>query len=198
MTIRLILTAALIAVLFAMSKAQPAETGTLTDARDAKTYKTVKIARQTWMAENLNYQPPQGNSWCYKDSASYCGKYGRLYDWKTARTACPPGWHLPSRQEWDELTTAAGGVSTAGKKLKAKTGWGDGNGSDDYNFSALPGGYRYSGGAYYHAGSQGYWWTATEYGIHGAYSRDIHYNRDVVSEDNNYKIYAVSVRCAAD
>jgi len=193
-----IILAALLAIFVGASAAQSGETGTFTDGRDGKTYKTVKIGNQTWTAENLNYQPQQGNSWCYKDSLSYCGKYGRLYDWKTAKTVCPSGWHLPSRQEWDDFVATLGGFSVAGKKLKTKSGWVDGNGTDDYGFSALPGGYRYTSGTFHHAGNQGYWWTDTEYGLHGAYSKDIYYNRDIISENNNYKIYANSVRCVAD
>jgi len=55
---------------------------------------------------------------------------------------CPDGWHLPTRTEWNALFTEVGGKSTAGKILKSQTGW-DGNGTDEYGFSALPAGGRY-------------------------------------------------------
>jgi uncharacterized protein (TIGR02145 family) len=135
----------------------------LTDTRDNKTYKTVVIGTQTWMAENLNYNAT--GSRCYGDntggdSQNKCGTYGRLYDWSTARTVCPTGWHLPSKAEWEVMTNFIGGAGTEGKKLKATSGWGNnGNGTDDYGFSALPGGHGSWDGSF---DGDSYWWSASE------------------------------------
>jgi uncharacterized protein (TIGR02145 family) len=195
----LLLTAALIALSVGTAAAQK---GTVADGRDGRKYRTVKIGNQTWMAENLNYQTDSG-SWCYNNSADSCENYGRLYDWNTAKTVCPAGWKLPSRQEWNVLASAAGGGSKAGKKLKARSGWCDrGNGTDDYGFSALPGGRRYSGGrsgsGFSFVGYNGYLWTAEEENDSTAYYRDIYCN-DIkysnVLEDYDYKSNGLSVRC---
>ena len=148
----------------------------LADARDGKKYKTVKIGEQVWMAENLNYQA-DGSS-CYENSADSCNKYGRLYDWETAKKACPTGWKLPDTADWNRLITAAGGEETAGKKLKSKDGWNDycdsededartcfdGNGTDDYGFSAISGGVVIcnDGCGVYHVGGRGVWWSANK------------------------------------
>ncbi|MDR0517483.1 MAG: fibrobacter succinogenes major paralogous domain-containing protein [Fibromonadaceae bacterium] len=159
---------------------------TLTDKRDGKAYKTVKIGKQVWMAENLNYEV-DGNK-CYNDSISYCNKYGRLYNWATAMKACPKGWHLPSNAEWDALYRFADGTSgtdspyeseTAVRHLKAASGWyGDGNGEDTFGFSALPGGGGYSSGNFYDVGYYGNWWSASEIGSGYAYDRHIVYSND--------------------
>jgi len=66
------------------------EYGSLTDERDGKTYKTVKIYKKWWMAENLDYADSvktpslKGKSWCYANDLENCAKYGRLYTWAAA------------------------------------------------------------------------------------------------------------------
>jgi len=182
---------------------------TFTDSRDKKTYRTVVIGGKRWMVENLNYATASG-SWCYGNDNSNCGKYGRLYDWNTALTACPSGYHLPSRQEWDGLVTAAavGGYYWNAKRFKARSGWnsissgGDGNGIDEYGFSALPGGNRRTNGNFENIGVLGIWWTATENWSTGrddvAYNRRISNKSDYVVEYSNDKSNGYSVRCVGD
>jgi len=184
---------------------------TFTDSRDGKTYKKVTIETQTWMAENLNYDAT--GSVCYRNSSDSCAKYGRLYEWSTAmgnkpsssaspsrvQGVCPVGWHLPSDAEWTALTDAVGGASTAGTKLKSTSGWNNnGNGTDQYGFSALPGGYGSSDGYFSYAGYGGYWWSATEDDANLAWSRRMYYDSENVSRVNNGKTYLFSVRCAQD
>jgi uncharacterized protein (TIGR02145 family)/uncharacterized repeat protein (TIGR02543 family) len=210
--------------------------GTLSDTRDGKTYKTAKIGRKTWMAENLNYKTDDG-SWCYQNDAAYCDKYGRLYDWKTAKKACPTGWHLPTRAEWDSLAVTAGGWChnqpynndigitwyEAGKKLKSKTDWGQGvserggNGTDNFGFSAMPGGFRDGGSSgkserFGLAGSVGFWWSSAQRIIRGdgffkpvtqkdsssAYMREMDNILDVFGEHDRDKSHGYSVRCVMD
>jgi uncharacterized protein (TIGR02145 family) len=176
----------------------PVEYGEFTDSRDGKKYKAVKIGSQTWMAENVNVD--MGNSWCYEDNESNCAKYGRLYDWNTAMSVCPTGWHLSAKQEWDDLAAAAGGLSKAGKALKAKNGWSEnGNGTDGFGFSALPGGRRYPSGSFDNVGYHGYWWTATESnGSSGAYSQGMYYHFEYVGGVNSSADDGFSVRCVQD
>ena len=161
-------------------------------------FKTKKIGEQTWMAENLNCDV--GVSKCYADDPACCAKYGRLYDWSTALTACPSGWHLPSNAEWDALMTAVGGSGTAGTKLKATSGWNDdGNGTDDYEFSALPGGNGNSGGgSFSNVGYYGRWWSATEGLSDYAIIRYMDYSGSYVRTDYGGESYLFSVRCVQD
>jgi uncharacterized protein (TIGR02145 family) len=163
--------------------------------------KTVVIGGKRWMAENLNYQT-SNLSWCYDNSTYNCDKYGRLYDWNTAKTACPKGWHLPTLNEWTGLVTAAGGIKVAGKKLKAKSGWSNsGNGTDDFGFSALPGG-SYDQLGFAGVGLWGFWWTATAKGANEALAGGIVHNRDDTDMGGSGAygdlLSGFSVRCVSD
>ena len=182
--------------------------GELVDVRDGQMYKTVKIGEQVWMAENLNYEVD--SSFCYKDSAKYCAKYGQLYQWAAAVGACPEGWHLPDTTEWNILFTTVGGKSIAGKILKSWTGWAryrdspyhnsiDGNGSDFYGFFALPAGRRSSNGTSQYDSVEAYFWSSTEYkSDEQAYDMFLSYE----FEDARLKYLdereAFSVRCIQD
>jgi uncharacterized protein (TIGR02145 family) len=150
------------------------------------------------MAENLNYEMADGN-WCYDDNPANCATYGRLYTWDVAMSACPTGWHLPSRQEWDELVIAAGGTagySNYGAENLKDQSWDDGMNS--LGFSALPGGSRYADGRFYYLGSDGYWWAATENGSSGAYYRSMYTGNARVGEYDYFKSNGFSVRCLQD
>lgn len=165
-----------------------------TDMRDGQQYRTVKIGNLVWMGENLNFRAD--NSWCSEDDVLRCNQYGRLYDWNTARDACPNGWHLPSRIEWDDLVQATGGSTVAGRKLKSRTQW---NGMDDFGFSALPGGYRDDQSSITHVDETGFWWSATESESGTAYYRAMNStSANVVDRDTRHKGEGFSVRCVLD
>ena len=170
---------------------------TFKDSRDGKTYKTVKVGGKTWMAENLNFAAK--GSVCYANKDANCAKYGRLYNWATALKACSAGFHLPSDDEWTALENAVGGKDIAGTKLKSAAGWNEnGNGTNDFGFSALPGGYGYSDGLFNYAGNSGVWWSATEDNANYAWRRGMYYNYEGVDRNNNLKTVLFSVRCVAD
>ncbi len=175
----------------------PAKSGMFTDERDGKNYKTVKIDNQVWMAENLNYEA--SGSKCYENNSAFCAKYGRLYNWSTAKKVCPSGWHLPSRSEYEMLDMEVGGEDVAGKKLKSKSGWkNNGNGSDEFGFSALPGGSGYSDGSFSNVGDYGYWWSATDYNSNYANFMRMGYDRELAGCYGYTKDTFFSVRCVQD
>jgi len=183
--------------------------GTFIDERDGQTYRTVKMPDgKVWMAQNLNYKPESGGSFCYDEDESMGEKYGRLYNWKTANKVSPKGWHLPSREEWEELITVTDNAEDPwrlGLELKSKDGWNwdndndvSCNGTDDYGFSALPGG-CWNSVVFIDAGYGGNWWTA-EYG----FFRRMYYNYGFVEnlirscDGNVDDIVGFSVRCVKD
>jgi uncharacterized protein (TIGR02145 family) len=168
---------------------------------------------KTWMKRNLNIET--ANSWCYRDDTANCAKYGRLYTHEAAKSACQSlgnGWRLPNRADWDALAKAAGGKKhfdyetwhgwlDAGKYLKSVSGWVYccQNRTDEFGFSALPGGYRGTDGSFHEAGIYGDWWTAEEDVSGNAYYRYIYgTGDDVLYEHAHYKSNAFSARCVRD
>jgi uncharacterized protein (TIGR02145 family) len=193
------------------------ETGSFTDTRDGQVYEWVKIGDQVWMAENLNYdQDSYGNDWCYDNNSLNCDTYGRLYDWNAVmqgesssnsnpsgvQGVCPDGWHVPSVDEWTELENYVsndGHSGSVGTALKSTSGWNDnGNGTDDYGFSGLPGGYRDYNGNFDDVGGSGFWWSAADISASSAWSRFLLYFKEYFGWDNCSKDYGFSVRCLRD
>jgi uncharacterized protein (TIGR02145 family) len=137
---------------------------------DGNSYKTVKIGKYEWMAENLkvtryndgtyidnitdgNQWPTlTSGAWCYyNNDVTYNKNYGKLYNWYVLDTTtngnknvCPRGWHAAWEEEWQYVIDYLGGVYTAGGKLKEEgtTNWSSPNvgASNLSGFSALPGG----------------------------------------------------------
>ena len=193
--------------------ASAAWSGEMTDPRDGQSYRTVQIGTQTWMAENLNYAYLQADmsgdptSFCYENSADSCAKYGRLYTWEAALNACPEGWHLPSKAEFETLIASVGGEDVAGKALKSTNGWKDYtgrscNGTDAYGFSALPAGESHNSyGGFSYAGTNAYFWSAAEYNSFYAVGMVLYYtyySPDYAELGGNIKSYGLSVRCLRD
>ena len=187
---------------------------TFTDTRDGKVYRIVKIGGKTWFAENLNFAAE--GSRCYGEGGKVettqnlktlsntevqanCDKYGRLYNWETALKVCPAGFHLPTRDEWKTLADYAGGDSTAGKKLKSVDGWDkNGNGTNEYGFSALPSGVGFRDDSFANDGYYGYWWSATEFDAYYAIIKYMSYKVEYVNWSFYVKTLLFSVRCVAD
>ncbi len=166
--------------------------------------------------DKANWKGLMSGGVCFYDDQSANGKtYGALYNWHAVRAQklCPTGWHVPSDGEWDTLAIALGGTKIGathreeielldiGGKLKADTTlWQNPNtgATNETGFSALPGGYRTSGGAYDLKGSFGYWWSSSISNSYGSFCRFMNYNTSSFYKINLSKTYGFSVRCIKD
>ncbi len=200
----------------------PENYDTFVDSRDGKTYKTVTIGDQVWMAENLAYLPSVNNPnehptsepgiFVYgyygtdvneaKKTTNY-SKHGVLYSYSYAKKLCPSGWHLPSNEEWDKLISFLGSEDTSGGKLKAKGTeyWLSPNtdASDEVGFSALPSGrcsvgdgVDYDG---YRFASLGEFVSFYSTSVHG---HDLYFDEAIIRRTNPLGHDALSVRCIKD
>jgi uncharacterized protein (TIGR02145 family) len=145
-------------------------------------FKTIKIGKQIWMAENL--KTPVKGSWYYNEDPKN-SKYGRLYTWEAAKKACPAGFHLPTDTEWTELIIYLGGEDIAGKKLK------EGGAS---KFNAKLGGLS-DAHDYRLLGFYGTYWSSTAYDKEHAWYRYVTSSDNFVTRTYFRKDYGFCVRC---
>jgi len=193
--------------------------GEMTDPRDGIVYKTTTIGGQVWMAENLNYFDIEGapsaikNDWCYWDKPENCESAGRLYTWKVAQRVCPEGWRLPTNEDWTALLTAVGAdtlnpIAWKGANvLKSKSGWENaGSGTDDFGFTALPAGRKFSTrvqDGFTNHGCSAYMWSATEPDISAgadtlAFSLELNCSNENAIVNTMKKADGLSVRCVKE
>ncbi|MGB0171836.1 MAG: fibrobacter succinogenes major paralogous domain-containing protein, partial [Flavobacteriales bacterium] len=191
---------------------------------DGYTYSVVEIGDQCWFAENLRTttyadgsaipEVTDNEAWTdtitgarcdYYNNASNALTYGRLYNWYAVNNGsglCPSGWHVPTDGEWTALETylgANGHSGAEGTALKSTSGWnGGGNGTDNFGFSALPGGNRfYLYGNFVNAGNYGSWWSSSPNDGYAWYRSLIYANPDIVRYDVSPRP-GFSVRCLRD
>ncbi|MEI6089554.1 MAG: FISUMP domain-containing protein [bacterium] len=150
-------------------------------------------------------------AWCYyNNDPGMEAKYGKLYNWYAVhdpRGLAPQGWHISSDTDWRDLEFCLGGVTIAGAKLKSTGSIENGDGlwynpnteaTDEFGFSALPGGYRFAYGAFDNLGSSGYWWSSSEYDKANAWLRGMSYTTTSVTRSYSKKENGFSVRCIKD
>ena len=198
----------------------------VTIAPEGSGYSKIWMAENLNYANNSRTPSLNGRNWCYDGAKQNCEVGGRLYTWAAAidsvilatdvenpqecgdgktctlpakvQGICPTGWHLPSKSEWEGLFTAVGGQTNARLILKSKTGWnGNGNGTDDFGFSALPVGYI--GEGYFNLeGFFAGFWSSTEDDGDFAYMMHLYAGGEMAYLAGNYKNNAFSVRCLKD
>lgn len=161
------------------------EKGSFVDNRDGQVYSTIKIGNKVWMTENLNFNTSSG-CWCYDNNPNNCEIYGRLYDWEAAIDACPAGWHLPTKAEFEELLKHTNSVSNLLKGGKC-------------GFDVICSGWRYANGEFKSIDVIGDFWTGTEAGKTDAYYLYVNKSKATVwiASDCDKKV-ALSVRCVKD
>ena len=200
--------------------------GSVTDI-EGNVYKTIKIGNQEWMAENLRatkyrngnpilnitadtaWQSATYGAYCNYDNDTYPASiYGKLYNFYTVsdvRNICPLGWHIPTIAEWNELFTYVVNNSDDGyaSALMEENNWHWYKpsiiGTNDYGFTALPGGFRSNFGYFLDVRKASYWWASDH--IPNNYSCYVVYftidneqpQEEAASFNNGY-----SIRCVKD
>lgn len=163
---------------------------TFTDSRDGKTYKVKEINGTKWFVQNLNYEIEE-RSMCYDREDENCENFGRLYKFDAAQNACPEGSHLSTSDDWKMLEVYAGGANNAAEKLRS-------NGSDDYAFTVMFGGYANKNNISVILGEGAYFWTDADVGDGRGYARSLFSTDREVSSIPVDKEFSMSVRCVVN
>lgn len=167
------------------------ETGLAIDEETGDHYGTVKIGNQWWFAENL--KNPNNKS-CYRNNPVYCEVYGGMYAWSHAmagsttpgaRGLCPPGWHIPTVDEWQELIDYVGGPEVARSMLEEGA-------PTDFNMT-YAGQMSTSGSAY--AGEIVNFWSSNPGAGDNAWTFSMQKDKDQVWKLSLGRAYRNSVRC---
>lgn len=187
------------------------------------------IGKQVWMKNNLmvntfcNGDPiplvtsmeawkkagkEKSPAMCYYGNSEEAGLvFGALYNWYAvmdSRGLAPVGWHIPSDNEWKELTAFLGGDYQVGPALKSEFGWEDPkteriDGTNASGFTALPAGFRNWGGRFSGYGDTGEWWSSTSAGLANAWHRGMSVSTgEMVMRQSLPKATGMSVRCLKD
>ena len=112
------------------------------DRRDGQVYRSVQIGDQIWMSENLRYKTD--DAYAYHEygvnEAALVKERGFLYTWDAANRVAPPGWRLPSNEDFHKLYDyiKSHTHTPVGKALKTKDLWLSGAGTDEFGFNAMP------------------------------------------------------------
>ena len=196
---------------------------TLAECTGRSSYSNVTIGTQVWMGENLDVCTYRNGdripectdpvewanlttgAWCYYNNDPSTGEiYGKLYNCYAVndpRGLAPAGWHIPTDEEWTTLTDYLGGSDVAGGKLK-ETGtshWSSPNtgATNDYGFTALPGGYNPGDGSFIGYGTLGFWWTFSQ-DNQRAITRHLTNSNATIIRDDILHQRGCSVRCIKD
>ncbi len=177
------------------------ETGSFTDDRDGKEYKTVIIGEQCWMGENLAFEVSSG-SMTYTGIKDYAKTHGYFYNWETATKVCPEGWHLPSNAEWQDLSNYLGGDAVAGGKMKepGTATWSSPNAgaTNSSGFNSLCSGRSDDNEYKAYIGLMTFFWTSEDEGEEDGICRALYSAKPAFTLYGVKKNEGYSVRCIKD
>jgi uncharacterized protein (TIGR02145 family) len=181
----------------------------MTDIRDNRQYPTVKLGTQCWMAANLNYgtfiassQMQRDNcileKYCFNDNLANCTSYGGLYQWDelmqydnaaAEQGFCPPGWHVPTENEWTTLFNFYISNGFAGSPLKS-TGYS--------GFNAFLSGTRFNNVNWNFSNFAVMFWSSTTHGTNKAWVHGMNTFNPSVSYYPGSRTHAFNLRCIKD
>jgi uncharacterized protein (TIGR02145 family) len=183
----------------------------LTDIRDNKVYATVLIGSQCWMKGNLDFGltiddfVPQTDNCVAEKFIRYSIfniQYSSFYQWDelmrydptpASQGLCPPGWHIPTSAEWDQLVLFCNGSGQAGGPMK-DTLLATGFQSHQQGFFYLNNTWAFTTGL--SAGAM--YWTSTSSGVRQAVARGLNEYNPSVSRYEAARGNAFTARCLMD